>query len=102
MHTGDSLSLDELNAIAETMTNPVQCGYCGFGPVDHAGCHDLASHHGESTGVGQGRISNSCPRCGRFEMSLSSWPRWNGRFHTPAGRKIFLQRTWCDINIEIR
>ena len=54
--TGDVLSVEELNAIAGTMTDPRQCCRCGFGPVDHAGCTDLRAHHGEvAVRAGAGR-----------------------------------------------
>ena len=70
--TGDVLSAEELGAIAATMRDPRQCGRCGFGPVDHAGCDSLNSHHGEvaMAGGGSNLVSNACPRCGWFVPSL--------------------------------
>ena len=56
--------------------NAVQCGGCGYGPIDHIGCADLDAHHGEWRGAS--RISNQCPRCGWRQHSISQWPRWEG------------------------
>ena len=62
--------------------NAYQCGSCGFGPIDHTRCHNLATHHGEKGFRGQGgQISNACPRCEWFSPRLEGeggWPKWNG------------------------
>ena len=47
-----------------------QCGQCGFGPVDHRGCSNLATHHGEvcvSGDPGVGTALFSCEREGLVE-----------------------------------
>ena len=49
--------------------NGRQCGGCGFGPVDHDGCRELASHHRQRYGAGRAGagaspINNACPSCG--------------------------------------
>ena len=79
--TEATLSAEELGAIAGTMSDPRQCGRCGFGPVDHSGCDSLSSHHGEvavARGNGANLVSNACPRCGWFVPSLRTWPAWDG------------------------
>ena len=53
------------------------CGKCGFGPVEHTRCSDLAAHHGEASGA-RGRVSNGCPACGWFSERIGDWPRWDG------------------------
>ena len=67
------------------MKRPVQCGACGFGPVDHFACTDLTTHHRElrepdagGGGAAAAAVDNSCPRCGWFSSSVDEWPRWNG------------------------
>ena len=69
---GHVLGLEELNALAVAMADPRQCGRCGFGPVDHAGCSDLRYHHLEVSMRGGSRaaVSNACPRCGWFTGRL--------------------------------
>ena len=54
-----------------------QCGSCGFGPVSHTNCYDLAAHHGEA-GEGGGRVNNACPSCGWFSEELEDWDAWDG------------------------
>ena len=78
--TGTAVSVEDLNAIAATMDDPRQCGRCGFGPVDHSGCANLMTHHGERReggrriwGGGGGGVNNSCPRCGWLASSLTDW-----------------------------
>ena len=44
--------------------NARQCGRCGFGPVELAGCDDLASHHGQVMSGSSVPIDNACRRCG--------------------------------------
>ncbi len=63
--------------LREQLPNARQCGRCGYGPVEHLACFDLAVHHGQMSG--STRIDNSCPRCGWFNRDVASWPRWDGR-----------------------
>ena len=63
--------------LASHYPNAYQCGGCGFGPVDHAGCNSLVSHHGQH--YSGAVISNACPNCGWFSRSIKHWPKWNGR-----------------------
>ncbi|CAJ1389900.1 unnamed protein product [Effrenium voratum] len=90
-----ALSIEELNNAAALMDNPRQCGRCGLGPIDHRGCSNLRSHHGEQDGGGV--VSNACPRCGWFARTLSQWPVWDGELQTEQGRAMYRQRTWCEI-----
>ena len=101
------LSLAELREIASSMEDPRQCGRCGFGPVDHRGCNNLATHHGEVCVSGRwahgfNRLSNACPRCGWFVSQLSRWPHWDEAQHTPAGRAVLSARTWGEICAVVR
>ena len=52
--------------------NARMCGNCGFGPVDHAYCYDLETHHGD------GMIDNGCPKCHWFRSDINEWPMWDG------------------------
>jgi hypothetical protein len=38
----------ERDQLARLMVDPRKCGQCGVGPVDHYGCSNLRSHHGEA------------------------------------------------------
>ena len=62
-------------AMRKLFPNSYMCGKCHFGPVDHANCADLRSHHHESRGAGV-RVSNACPRCGWFSEHVTDWPKW--------------------------
>eukprot|EP00746_Dinoflagellata_sp_MGD_P032009 gnl/MRDRNA2_/MRDRNA2_176156_c0_seq1.p1 gnl/MRDRNA2_/MRDRNA2_176156_c0~~gnl/MRDRNA2_/MRDRNA2_176156_c0_seq1.p1 ORF type:complete len:808 (+),score=147.09 gnl/MRDRNA2_/MRDRNA2_176156_c0_seq1:190-2424(+) len=62
------------------MPDARQCRSCNFGPVEHRGCADLNAHHGDQ----QGRVRNSCVRCGWFSAALSDWPRWDGNLPSTA------------------
>lgn len=61
----------------EFLGKAYQCSDCGFGPVDHGGCSDLFSHHGE-VDAGGGVASNACPLCGWFSEALADWKLWDG------------------------
>jgi len=65
-------------AMRKLFPNSFMCGKCSFGPVDHANCADLRSHHGEDRGFGV-RVSNACPKCGWFSDNIADWPPWDGR-----------------------
>lgn len=69
-----------------------QCAKCGFGPVDHHHCGDLASHHGEIDAPGV-QASNACPRCGWFAEDLDDWEPWNGRLDDVTITNARLART---------
>lgn len=61
----------------EAMPSARQCARCGYGPIDHFACADLALHHGERTSTGA-QICNCCPQCGWFARHIGDWPRWGG------------------------
>ncbi|KAL1514481.1 hypothetical protein AB1Y20_003580 [Prymnesium parvum] len=92
----------ELASIAESMSDPRQCGRCAFGPVDYSGCSRLTTHHGELSRGGASRVSNACPRCGWFAPSLEAWPRWDRTLASPAGLAVLRQRVWSEIGIVVR
>ena len=69
-----------------------QCGSCGFGPVEHMACGDLAAHHGELR-AGDVRIDNACPACGWFAESIEQWPQWDGLTQVANGNEDPLERT---------
>lgn len=56
--------------------NARQCARCGFGPVELAGCADLASHHGQVMSGSSVPIDNACRRCGWFSPHIRQWPKW--------------------------
>jgi hypothetical protein len=93
---GDAVAPHILNQIATTMRDPLMCGSCGFGPVDHHGCSDLNAHHR------YGEASNSCPRCGWFVHSLASWPPWDDRAHTVEGMAAVRIISWNDTVVVLR
>ena len=47
--------------LATLFPNAVQCGSCGFGPVDHVACEDLASLHGLEYLGGAVHVGSSSP-----------------------------------------
>jgi hypothetical protein len=89
------LSGEELNDIAATFTDPRQCGFCCFGPVDHYRCSDLRSNHQE------GGSSNACPQCGWFSSRLSDWPPWDSLMRS-AGHSVLTKLTWNELIIAVR
>lgn len=54
------------------------CPKCKYGPVDFAGCSDLARHHNEQDFRANVTWSNACPRCNFFSDSIADWSRWDG------------------------
>jgi hypothetical protein len=62
-------ALPENEQITNGNTDCYLCPKCKFGPVAHAACHDLTSHHAH------GGVSNKCPKCGFFGSSISQWIR---------------------------
>jgi len=107
-----SLPPQELQELADAMPSPRRCAHCWFGPVDHTGCNNLASHHGERRGVygAAAAVSNACPRCGWFTHNLSAWPAWQaagGDVAGPgraivAGRAVYTQRAWEEFVMVVR
>ena len=55
-----------------------QCTRCGYGPILHADCSDLSSHHGQITH--DARISNACPRCEHFASNIFELRQWTGSY----------------------
>jgi ribosomal protein L37E len=76
------LSASDLGRIAALMERPKRCCACGFGPVEHAGCSDLRTHHGQPLLGGVGRpstVSNACPHCGFVGSdAMRDWAKWPG------------------------
>lgn len=97
----NELDSEELNTLANAMRDPRQCGRCAFGPIDHAGCNNLATHHGQVT-VGRPAVSNACPRCRWFVSTLSAWPKWDGLLRSPQGRRVFRLRAWGELVVCVR
>jgi hypothetical protein len=74
---GAEASADPL-AMRSLFPNSYQCPRCGCGPIDHAACDNLKTHHGERrAGV---KVSNACPGCGWYSPELSAWKPWDGTF----------------------
>jgi hypothetical protein len=74
--------------------NGRQCGKCGFGPVGHADCGNLRSHHREH--VRRGAVTNNaCPRCGWFADNIRDWPKWNGQLPRDSGCCSFQWVRWA-------
>ena len=69
-----------------------QCGSCGFGPVEHMACSDLAAHHGELRAGAGARIDNACPACGWFAENIEQWPAWDGLTQVADGNEDPLER----------
>jgi hypothetical protein len=65
--------------LREALPGARQCARCGFGPIDHFRCADLAAHHGQNV-RGGAQVRNSCPDCGWFTRDVKDWPMWDGRF----------------------
>jgi hypothetical protein len=89
--------------------DPLQCGACGFGPIDHVACSDLTTHHLESGGGGgPAVIDNSCPRCGWFQGDKAAWPRWDGTLPAelaaccPNKPVLLGQDDWIDCRVKVR
>lgn len=70
--------------LRQALPDAYQCGRCGHGPVLHANCSNLRTHHGElRTGVAA-RTSNACAKCGWFVSDIKAWPRWDGMLEDDA------------------
>lgn len=96
-----SMTVEELNAIADLMTDPRQCGRCGFGPIDYTGCSRLDTHHGEHHGR-SGVVSNACPACGWFVSDLNYWPYWDPSTRLEQPRAVVRMRVWGEIVVTVR
>ena len=72
--------------LREAVPNARQCGRCGFGPVEHFACGNLATHQGQR--VGRAAIKNECPHCGWFASNIDQWPKWNGKLHAAARSEL--------------
>jgi hypothetical protein len=117
------MSPEELQALAESMNQPrqvpfffllnlafvahvclrshgpSQCPVCAFGPVDHFGCSNLSSHHGEAR-RGAVRTSNACPSCGFFGQSTADWSPWQPR--TESAQAFRRLRAWNEVVVIVR
>ena len=59
----------------------LQCPRCGWGPILHAHCSDLTTHHDETTVSSdgtEGHVSNACPRCHFLCAHVHEMASWNG------------------------
>ena len=73
-----SLEAAKLRAeLRKEFPNSHQCKACGCGPVEHAACADLKTHHGDVNGKGF-KVNNACPQCGWFSPKIEDWPPWDG------------------------
>ena len=81
--------------LREAVPNARQCGSCGFGPVEHFACGNLATHQGQR--VGRAAIQNKCPHCGWFASNINQWPKWNGKLHSAARSLTELNVDFTDI-----
>lgn len=54
-----------------------QCLMCNFGPILHANCDDLETHHDQQVDRTT-KVSNKCPQCGFFSSSIRDFVQWNG------------------------
>jgi hypothetical protein len=91
-----SLSVEELEEIASAMTSPRQCPHCAYGPIDHSGCSNLSTHHG------QNRTSNACPRCNFFHRNINAWPMFTPSSDNMNRNGVYAQRVWNDVVMYIR
>jgi hypothetical protein len=65
------------------------CGRCGFGPILHTNCDNLATHHLQKGNYGGGVVvSNACPRCNWFVDNIRAWPRWKGTTSSLVGHSL--------------
>ena len=55
-----------------------QCPNCGFGPIIHAHCSDLISHHGQHTEKNV-IVNNSCPNCKFLADDVHDLDDWDGK-----------------------
>ena len=55
-----------------------QCPRCGFGPIIHAHCSDLLSHHGQHTAENF-VVNNSCPNCKFLADDVHDLDDWDGK-----------------------
>jgi hypothetical protein len=62
-------ALPENEQITNGNTDCYLCPECKFGPVAHAACANLTSHHAH------GGVSNKCPKCGFLGSCISQWIR---------------------------
>jgi hypothetical protein len=96
--TGASANQDLAQVLNQTLFGARACPRCHFGPVIHAGCDNLSTHHGQGNGEGY-RISNACPNCGFF--SEKKWPEWNGKIIDPnrvtcwTHMRYWLRKIFC-------
>lgn len=80
---GDRAAAAERAMLQQALPNARQCGQCGYGPILHAHCDNLRTHHGQRVSGGS-QINNACPRCNWFADDISAWPRWDGRMPNTA------------------
>ena len=55
----------------------LQCPVCKYGPILHANCDDLLSHHNQHL-HSDVYVNNKCPNCGHLSVNVSQMDRWNG------------------------
>lgn len=84
-HVARALNLDDADPRcvrlahlrADGSYRALACAACGFGPLGHAHCDELLSHHGQRLD-GAAAISNACPRCGALAAHVDALREWEG------------------------
>ena len=72
-------TLVEEEQIRQSNKSTYMCPKCSFGPVAHAYCRHLDTHHKDPRG-----ISNACPKCGFFAANIDQWRPWDGNLAAGA------------------
>ena len=88
LHTNDMSENDLLCKLSLMRTDgsfrALECPRCGWGPILHAHCDDLTTHHEETTIASDGapsRVNNSCPRCRFLCTDVQQMHPWRGNIH---------------------
>ena len=80
----EKYSVDELKKNLTFMRSDgtfraLMCPSCNYGPVLHADCDDLLTHHNQLyTNSTTLRINNACPQCNHLTEYASEYKIWNG------------------------
>ncbi len=67
---------------ADGSSRALACPQCSYGPLLHAHCDDLHTHHGQAA-EGDATVSNACPRCGHLAAERGGLVRWRIRGRSP-------------------
>ena len=55
----------------------LQCPICSYGPILHANCAELDTHHGQKVDDNI-YINNACPSCNKLHKNVMDLIEWNG------------------------